>query len=146
MDMDTLRRYRSSKAAVEAIQEELEELYNPVKSLSFYHFYESSKDMTGSTVRTLRKVERQEERLREALEKYVDLAEEIETWIADLDDPMIETIVRQRIILGKSWANTFKAAFGYPGNVSTARMMLTRYLDKETEKRNTDKVCGDEDT
>lgn len=131
MDLNTLRKYRYYKTAIATLDEELKAMYNPVSAVSFQHYYESSKDMTGSTVRTLRKVERQEERLRILLDEYVDLAESVETWLEDLDDPIAETIVRKRFILGKPWQMIANDLYGIGSSGSTPRMYLERLLEKE---------------
>lgn len=131
MDIETLNNYRHYKDAIQTIHEELDMMYNPVSAVSFRYHYESSKDMTGSTIRTLRKIERQEERLQHLLDLYVDLAEEVETWLEDLDDPIAETIVRKRFILDKSWQEIANDIYGYGSNQSTPRMYLSRLLEKE---------------
>ena len=131
MDLNTLKKYRYYKTAIATLDEELKAMYNPVSAVSFHHYYESSKDMTGSTVRTLRKVERQEERLRILLDEYVDLAESVETWLEDLDDPIAETIVRKRFILDKSWQEIANDIYGYGSSLSTPRMYLSRLLEQE---------------
>ena len=135
MDLETLDKYRYYKKATETISTELEEMYNPVSSISFQYYYNKSKDMTGSTIRTLRKVERQEERLQQMLGEYVDLAESVETWLADLNDPIAEIIVRNRYILGKTWGDVSNALYGHPGGMSAARMYLIRLLEKENSKK-----------
>lgn len=132
MTIETLSEYRKLRTAIDALNEEIESLYNPVSSISFDRYYkQTTKDYRGSTVRALEKIEQRREALSKTLEKYTELAEQIEEWIDTIDDPMIESIVRYRYILGKSWNETSKKVYGKLGKADSCRMMVKRYIEKQ---------------
>lgn len=132
MTIETLSEYRKLRTAIDILNEEIESLYNPVSSISFDRYYKQTmKDSRGSTIRALEKIEQRREALSKTLDKYTELAEQIEEWIDTINDPMIESIVRYRYVLGKSWNETSRKVYGRFGKADSCRMMLRRYMEKE---------------
>ena len=55
---------------------------------------------------------------------------EIESWITELDNPEIESIVRWHYIIGYSWKDTTKEVFGY-ADAYLSRKKIFRYFGRE---------------
>jgi len=140
MDAEKLRNYLDYKKAIKALDEEIELLYNPVSSISFQHYYNrSNKDADGSTIRTLRRIERRKQELTLMLNEYIEISEEIENWLKNLHDPYAEAIIRHHFILGKTWSATAVKVCGFDCG-DTLRVYIRRLLAKEEQEKSDDAV------
>ncbi|MBR6158129.1 MAG: hypothetical protein IKQ27_14320 [Lachnospiraceae bacterium] len=135
MDAEKLRSYLGYREAVKALSEEIEQLYNPVSSVSFQNYYKrTNKDTEGSTIRALRKVEARREKLTQLLNEYLSVSEEIEDWLENLHDPYAEAIIRHHFILGKTWSSTAVKLCGFDCG-DTLRVYIHRLLKKEEQEK-----------
>lgn len=135
MDAEKLRSYLGYRKAIKALSEEIEELYNPVSSISFQNYYKrTNRDTEGSTVRALRKIEARRDKLTQLLNEYLSASEEIEDWLENLHDPYAEAVIRNHFILGKTWSATAMKICGFDCGESM-RHYVIRLLAKEEQEK-----------
>lgn len=140
MNAEKLRNYLDYKKAIKALDEEIEQLYNPVSSISFQHYYNrSNKDSDGSTIRTLRRIERRKQELTLMLNEYIEISEEIENWLKNLHNPYAEAVIRNHFILGKTWSATAMKICGFDCGESM-RHYVIRLLAKEEQEKSDNAV------
>ncbi len=130
MTLETLNKYRWIRTNIDAIQQEIDDLYNPVVS-------PNGREMLGSFENNPRNPTEQHAfrviELREKLEKRSEelqsLSEEIEQWLMKIEDAELESIIRWHFILSLSWKATSVRVYGYP-NADRARKKVERFLKK----------------
>lgn len=128
-----MNKYRWIRTNIEAIQQEINDLYNPVVS-------PNGKEMIGSFGNTPSNPTEQHAfrviELREKLERrsqeLQSLSDEIEQWLMSIEDAELESIIRWHFILSMSWKATSVRVYGYP-NADRARKKVERYLRKKSE-------------
>ena len=112
MTLETLEAYGSIIANLKAIRAERQALRD----------YEEIQ--TGGILSEMVK------HLNAAEQDQKEALKEIETWLTDLKNPEIESIVRWRYIIGYSWKETTKEVFGY-SDPYLSRKKIYRYFGRE---------------
>lgn len=118
-----LKDYRHIKKEIRMIDEELEWVYYPIASPNGKEPGSYSRDPGDPTARAVRKAARLKER-RARLSKKID---DVDWWLAHLDDHQLAAICRARYILGRQWSEISWEICG-SDNISTARMIVTRHF------------------
>lgn len=130
MTLETLNKYRWIHTNIDAIQQEIDDLYNPVRS-------PNGREMVGSfgsnpsnpTEQHAFRVIELREKLEKRSEELQSLSEEIEQWLMEIEDAELESIIRWHFILSLSWKATSVRVYGYP-NADRARKKVERFLKK----------------
>lgn len=132
MTIDTLEQYYGLASNIDAITEEIETLYNPVRSpvSSGSHSSEPGDPTRRSAMRIIQ--------LKEMLEadkaRQLELAEEIEHWLTTVNDSEVVSIIRWHYILHYNWKATNAKVYGYP-DYHYARRQVHRYFEREMQKK-----------
>lgn len=130
MTVEKLEAYKGLVSNMQALQEEISSLHNtyrsPLISDAGSHVMSAGSPIEGavSKILELEKIYNKE------YEAAANLLYEIETFISQIEDPEIRSIIRFHYMLGYSWERTNTAICGYP-SYYTARKRLMRYLGKE---------------
>lgn len=131
MTLETLNRYSYIRSAIDAIEKEIQDLYNPVKSPNGRENIGGTRGGTPSDPTAKNGIEAGE--LREILEskqrELLSLSYEIERWLETVKDAEMESIIRWRFKLCMSWKATSLRVYGYP-NPDRARKKVERFLKK----------------
>ena len=118
-----LKDYRHLLKEIRTIDEELEWIYFPVSSPNGKTSGSRGSEPSDPTARAVRKAARLRER-RARLAKKID---DVDWWLAHLDDHQLAAICRARYILGRQWSEISWEICG-SDNISTARMIVTRHF------------------
>ena len=106
MTIEELQTYRYAAAEVEALQLQIQQLYNPVRSpnlVSIGARGNSTSDPTNDSVMLADELQRQLEEKQEALRAK---AMAIEMWLNSVTDGKIRMAVRWHFLLGATWKET----------------------------------------
>lgn len=131
MTIETLEGYRGIAAGVEAIERELNTLYNPVSS-------PNGREMIGSfsgspsdpTAHAALRIIALREQLDEERERMYATLEEIEEWLASCKDTEVVSIIRWHYLLRLTWKQTTMKVYGYP-DYQYSRKKIMRYFGRE---------------
>lgn len=130
MTVEKLEAYKGLVSNMQALQEEISALHNTYRS-PLTSDVGSHVMSTGSPVEgAVSKILELEKMYNNEYKKAANLLYEIETFISQIEDPEIRSIIRFHYMLGYSWERTNTAVCGYPSHW-TARKKLMRYLGKE---------------
>lgn len=133
MTQKELEQYYTISARIDAIDQEIRELYAPQMATTGAPRVDAGKasvHTAGSAVErnALRVIALREQLEREREELYA-LAERIENWLDTIEDAEIEAIVRWHYLLRCNWRVTNLKVYGYP-DYQYARSRLLRYFKK----------------
>lgn len=131
MTIETLEEYRGIASGVEAIEMEIQTLYNPISS-------PNGREMQGSfsgspsdpTAHAAMRIISLREKLDEERERMYATLENIERWLMTCEDPEIVSIIRWHYLLGLDWRQTNKKVYGYP-DYWRARKKIVRFFEKK---------------
>lgn len=131
MTIETLEQYYGLAANIDAITEEIETLYNPVKSPVGSTTRNSEPgDPTG---RSAMRIIQLKDMLEADKARQLELAEEIEHWLMTVNDSEVVSIIRWHYILHYNWKATNAKVYGYP-DYHYARRQVVRYFEKMQKK------------
>ena len=131
MTIETLEEYRGIASGVEAIEMEIQTLYNPISS-------PNGREMQGSfsgspsdpTAHAAMRIISLREKLDEERERMYATLEDIERWLITCEDPEIVSIIRWHYLLGLDWRQTNKKVYGYP-DYWRSRKTIVRFFEKK---------------
>ena len=131
MTIETLEEYRGIASGVEAIEMEIQTLYNPISS-------PNGREMQGSfsgspsdpTAHAAMRIISLRDKLDEERERMYATLENIERWLITCEDPEIVSIIRWHYLLGLDWRQTNKKVYGYP-DYWRARKKIVRFFEKK---------------
>jgi hypothetical protein len=131
MTIETLEEYRGIASGVEAIEMEIQTLYNPISS-------PNGREMQGSfsgspsdpTAHAAMRIISLRDKLDEERERMYATLENIERWLMTCEDPEIVSIIRWHYLLGLDWRQTNKKVYGYP-DYWRSRKKIVRFFEKK---------------
>ena len=139
MTRETLEEYYSIASRIQAIDEEIRILYTPKlggHSENIGAGRASVRKAGNPTEETAMRIVKLKETLEAERMHLLDLAEEIEAWLDDLEDPEIEAIVRWHYLLRCNWKITNLKVYGYP-DYWYSRKRIERYFEKNGRRNQT---------
>lgn len=135
MTIENLERYSGIVANIEAINEEIEVLYNPISSPNG-HTEPHGTTPSNPTERSALRIIKLKEQLEGYLAEMVEEREQIENWLEGVEDAEIQAIIRWRYLIpkrgGKSrtWAEVSLKVYGRPDYWS-ARDRIRWFFEKK---------------
>ena len=139
MNIEKLEQYSGITANIEALQEEINALYEPISSPNG-HTNEGHGTTPGApTERAAMRIIQLKENLDWQTEQMLNLREEIETWLVTVNDIEIQAIIRWRYLIpnregrARTWREVNNKVYGYP-DYWYSRNRLKRYLEREDNK------------
>ena len=131
MTIEKLEQYYGISSNIEAIDEEIRTLYNPVASPTGKQGGGSSTP-SNPTERSAMRIAQLKDLLEsQRLELYA-LVEEIERWLMTVTDTEIVSIIRWHYLLRLNWKQTNLKVYGYP-DYDYSRKKIIRYFEKLSE-------------
>lgn len=129
MTIEKLENYKGLVAEMRSLKESIDSLYNTYRSPQLMSDAHSMS--VGSPVETaVNKVLELKTVYEQKYEEAANLLYNIETWLSQIENPEIRSIVRFHYVLGYSWERTNTAICGYP-SYYTARKKVMRYFGRE---------------
>lgn len=130
MSIEKLEAYRGITSEMQALRDQIDSLYDTYRSPQFMNNGGHSMSV-GSPVETaVNKVLELKTVYEQKYEEAANLLYNIETWLSQIEDPEIRSIIRFHYVLGYSWQRTNTAACGYP-SYYCARKKIMRYFGRE---------------
>ena len=129
MTIEKLEEYYGKASEIEAIEEELNQLYSPISSPSGRTDGSRSTMPGDPTHKTVMRIIALRESLEEEKERLRADVEEIEEWLLTVDDSEIRSIIRWRYLLRLDWERVNMKVYGYP-DYWYSRQKIHRYFDK----------------
>lgn len=130
MTVEKLEAYKGLVSNMQALQQEMSALRNTYKSPVISNVGSHVMSIGSPIEGAVSKILELEKIYNKEYEAAANLLYEIETFISQIEDPEIRSIIRFHYVLGYSWQRTNTAICGYP-SYYTARKRLMRYLGKE---------------
>lgn len=130
MSIDKLEQYRGLTTEMKALSQQITSLYDTYRSPQLMNDGGHSMSASSPTESALVKILKLKETYQQKYDEAANLLYEIETFVSQIEDPEIRSIIRFHYMLGYSWERTNTAICGYP-SYYTARKRLMRYLGKE---------------
>ena len=131
MTIDILEQLYGLTSNIDAISEEIDTLYIPVRSPIGNNHSSEPGDPTG---RSAMRIIQLKEMLEADKQKQIELLEQIEHWLRTVRESEIVSIIRWHYILHYNWKMTNMKVYGYP-DYHYARRQVHRYFEKEMQKK-----------
>lgn len=128
MNIETLEQYYGIASNIEAIEEEIATLYNPVSSPNG-HTEPRGTTPSNPTERNALRIIHLREQCEQERERMYQLLEEIEAWLLTVQDTEIVSIIRWKYLLRLDWKRVNMKVYGYP-DYWYARKRLIRFFEK----------------
>lgn len=129
MTIDKLEQYYGISSNIEAIEEEIDTLYNPVVSPNGREQIGHGSTPSNPTERNAMRIIRLRELLESERERMRSMAEEIEVWLTTVEDTEIVSIIRWKYLLRCDWKRVNMKVYGYP-DYWYSRNRLINYFKK----------------
>lgn len=129
MTVEKLESYKSLTAEMKAITLQIDSLYDTYRSPQLMSDAHSMS--VGSPVETaVNKVLELKTVYEQKYEEAANLLYNIETWLSQIEDPEIRSIIRFHYILNRSWVQTSAEVYGFPSYYNS-RKKIMRYFGRE---------------
>lgn len=130
MTIDELEELRYLDSEIQAVQREIENMYNTYRSPAFEKIGQSPLSPGDPTAQAVSKVMQLQRKYNSMLTEMADRRDRVNAWLVELDDPEIRSIIRWHYLNGKSWKQTSWLVYG-ANSYYNARKALMRWFGKE---------------
>lgn len=132
MTIEKLESYKGLTAEIKGLREQIDSLYDTYRSPQLKSDGGShSMSVGGSPVETaVNKVLELKTVYEQKYEEAANLLYNIETWLSQIEDPEIRSIIRFHYMLNRSWQQTSIEVYGYP-SYHNSRKKIMRYFGRE---------------
>lgn len=130
MTIEDLEDLRYLDSEIQAVQREIENMYNTYRSPAFEKIGQSPLSPGDPTAQAVSKVMQLQRKYNRMLTEMADRRDRVNAWLVELDDPEIRSIIRWHYLNGKSWKQTSGLVYG-ANSYYNARKALMRWFGKE---------------
>ena len=130
MTIDELEELRYLNSEIQAVQCEIESMYNTYRSPAFEKIGSSPQHAGDPTADAVRKIIDLQAKYNQMLNEMADRRDRVNAWLIGLDDGEIKSIIRWHYLNGKSWKQTSGLVYG-ANSYYNARKVLMRWFGKE---------------
>ena len=131
MTIDELEELRYLNFEIQAVQCEIEGMYNTYRSPAFEKIGSSPQHAGDPTADAVRKIMDLQAKYNQMLNDMVDRRDRVNAWLVSLDDGEIKSIIRWHYLYGKSWKQTSGLVYGDRSNERNAYRVIRRYFGKD---------------
>ena len=131
MTIEDLKRLRFLNSEIEAVKQEIENMHNTYRSPAFERIGSSPISPGDPTSEAVSKIIGLQKKYNRMLSDMADQRDRINSWLIDLDDSEIKSIIRWHYINGKSWKETSSLVYGSNSYPFNARKRIYRYFGIE---------------
>lgn len=131
MTIDELEELRYLDSEIQAVQREIENMYNTYRSPAFEKIGQSPLSPGDPTAQAVSKVMQLQRKYNSMLTEMADRRDRVNAWLVELDDPEIRSIIRWHYLNGKSWKQTSGLVYGDRSNERNAYRVIRRYFGKD---------------
>ena len=129
MTIDKLEQYYGLASEIEAIEQEINQLYKPISSPNGRTDPGWSTTPRDPTNRSVMRIIQLRDKLEDEKTRLRNLAEEIENWLPTVTDSEVRSIIRWHYLLRLDWKRTNMRVYGYP-DYWYSRQRIHRFFDK----------------
>lgn len=130
MTIEELEELRYLNSEIQAVQREIEGMYNTYRSPAFEKIGSSPQHAGDPTADAVRKIIDLQTKYNSMLNDMADRRDRVNAWLIGLDDGEIKSIIRWHYLNGKSWKQTSGLVYGEKSYYN-ARKVLMRWFGKE---------------
>ena len=130
MTIDELEELRYLNSEIQAVQCEIESMYNTYRSPAFEKIGSSPQHAGDPTADAVRKIIDLQAKYNQMLNEMADRRDRVNAWLIGLDDGEIKSIIRWHYLNGKSWKQTSGLVYG-ANSYYNARKVLMRWCGKD---------------
>ena len=130
MTIEKLESYKGLTAEIKGLREQIDSLYDTYRSPQLMNNGSHSMSASSPTKSAVNKVLELKTVYEQKYEETANILYNIETWLSQIEDPEIRSIVRFHYVLGYSWQRTNVAVYGY-ASYYAARKKIMRYFGRE---------------
>ena len=138
MTIKELQRYRYAISEAQAIQQQIEQLYNTVRSPNLVSIGARGNTVSDPTHAALTKIDELREELEEIQRGLAEQAKAIEEWLATVEDSKIRAAIRWHFILGATWRETARKVDGTLSWEAFRKAFFRWFYDNEKGEENGD--------
>lgn len=131
MTIDELEELRYLNSEIQAVQREIEGMYNTYRSPAFEKIGSSPQHAGDPTADAVRKIMDLQAKYNAMLNEMADRRDRVNAWLVSLDDGEIKSIIRWHYLNGKSWKQTSGLVYGGRSNERNAYRVIRRYFGKD---------------
>ncbi len=131
MTIDELEELRYLNSEIQAVQREIEGMYNTYRSPAFEKIGSSPQRAGDPTADAARKIMDLQAKYNAMLNEMADRRDRVNAWLVSLDDGEIKSIIRWHYLCGKSWKQTSGLVYGGRSNERNAYRVIRRYFGKD---------------
>ena len=131
MTIEELEELRYLNSEIQAVQREIEGMYNTYRSPAFEKIGSSPQHAGDPTADAVRKIMDLQTKYNSMLNDMADRRDRVNAWIVSLDDGEIKSIIRWHYINGESWKRTTDLVYGRRSNNRNAYRVIRRYFGKD---------------
>ena len=131
MTIDELEELRYLDSEIQAVQREIEGMYNTYRSPAFEKIGSSPQHAGDPTADAVRKIMDLQAKYNQMLNDMADRRDRVNAWLVSLDDGEIKSIIRWHYLNGKSWKQTSDLVYGRRSNNRNAYRVIRRYFGKD---------------
>lgn len=125
-----LKQYQALQRELVSIQAQIAFAYKPISSPPMTSDGSQSGGLPGNpTARAVADIEKLKRMYGAKLQEVAERLQQIETWLAGVDDAEFRSIVRWHFMQGLSWGSTSKIVYGYYSS-DAARKKFIRIYEK----------------
>lgn len=130
MTIDELEELRYLDSEIQAVQREIENMYNTYRSPAFEKIGQSPLSPGDPTSEAVQKIMDLQAKYNRMLNDMADRRDLVNAWLVSLDNGEIKSIIRWHYLNGKSWKQTSGLVYG-ANSYYNARKALMRWFGKE---------------
>lgn len=131
MTIDELEELRYLDSEIQAVQREIENMYNTYRSPAFEKIGQSPLSPGDPTAQAVSKVMQLQRKYNSMLTEMADRRDLVNAWLVSLDNGEIKSIIRWHYLNGKSWKQTSGLVYGDRSNERNAYRVIRRYFGKD---------------
>ena len=131
MTIDELEELRYLNSEIQAVQREIEGMYNTYRSPAFEKIGSSPQHAGDPTADAVRKIIDLQAKYNQMLNEMADRRDRVNAWLIGLDDGEIKSIIRWHYLNGKNWKQTSGLVYGGRSNERNAYRVIRRYFGKD---------------
>lgn len=131
MTIEDLEELRYLNSEIQAVQREIENMYNTYRSPAFEKIGQSPLSPGDPTAQAVSKVMQLQRKYNSMLTDMADRRDRVNAWLVEIDDPEIRSIIRWHYLNGKSWKQTSGLVYGDRSNERNAYRVIRRYFGKD---------------
>ena len=131
MTIEDLEDLRYLDSEIQAVQREIENMYNTYRSPAFEKIGQSPLSPSDPTAQAVSKVMQLQRKYNNMLTEMADRRDLVNAWLVSLDNGEIKSIIRWHYLNGKSWKQTSGLVYGGRSNERNAYRVIRRYFGKD---------------